>query len=262
MGITGKFCTHYSKLTKALFNVGGASAGAFFISLISGYPLGAKTVADLKKGGLLSSVEAQRACAFCSTVSPVYAITGVGLMAFSNRLFGLLLYTANVISAIIIGVIFSFYKRKEKPTNIISMPIKCDNLFYEGVFTAVNSVLFLGAIIILSTVFCDCLLTLAPFNALIKGFNGVLGNVEITKGVITGFIEYTYGIRIISNVGLNFWSLPTCALLCGFGGISVNLQSICFLKGANIKILPYLLAKIGQGVICFFLGLIFNLFIF
>ena len=261
MNITSKICFKGARLTKRLFRVGGASAGALFTSLLCGYPLGAKCVADLKKGGLLSPTESQRACVFCSSVSPVYVLTGVGLLAFNNRLFGVLILVINLLSCLIMGLTFTFYNRKAKLTDLALLPSNCDNVFYESLFTAISSTLFLGGVIVLSTIVCESLLAFTPFNLLINGVGNLFDSNLLAQGLLTGLVEYTYGIRIIASQGITFWTLPLCSLLCGFGGICVNIQCLFFLKGAKIKIMPYLFSKVGQGLICFLLGLVFNLFI-
>ena len=95
--------------TKKVFNVNGLCGYAFIMSVISGYPVGAQIVADLKNGGLLTDTESTRAAAFCTTSSPVFLIGCVGNIMFKNSLFGLLLFLCNLIAAIINGLIFSFY---------------------------------------------------------------------------------------------------------------------------------------------------------
>ena len=99
-----------------VFNINGAVGYALFISLISGYPIGAKTVADLKNSNALNDTEAVRASAVCSTSSPMFLIGSVGSIMFNDKRFGLSLFLCHVFSVLINGFFFSFYKRKEKNT--------------------------------------------------------------------------------------------------------------------------------------------------
>ena len=112
LNLTGKFCAKLSPLTTNLFKVNGSVGYAYFISLVSGYPVGAKMVSDLYIGKVISNNEAVRASALCSTSSPMFLISSVGAIMFKNSLFGILLFLSNVLSSMIIGIIFSFYNRE------------------------------------------------------------------------------------------------------------------------------------------------------
>ena len=92
LSLTGKLSKKLSPLTKKLFRCGGVSGYLFFISLISGYPTGAKGVADAYSNGLLTKTEAERSSAFCSTSSPAFMISSVGNLTFNSPRFGLLLF--------------------------------------------------------------------------------------------------------------------------------------------------------------------------
>ena len=55
--------------------------------------------------------------------------------------------------------------------------------------------------------------------------------------------------------GLSTYSLAFASSLIAFGGVSVLVQSVCFLKKANVKIPVFLLAKTIQTAISFLLTL-------
>ena len=115
LSVTEKLAAKLSPFTRKVFNTGGITGYAFLMSLISGYPLGAKLVADLKENGLLSRAESVRAAAFCSTSSPMFMISSVGSIMFKSAEFGLCLFLCHLLSAFAVGFIFSFYKRGEHP---------------------------------------------------------------------------------------------------------------------------------------------------
>ena len=111
LSVTGKFFNLFSPLTRKLFFVNGSVAYAFFMSLISGYPIGAKLVSDLRLRNMLTQTEAQRACALCSNSSPVFLIGSVGGIMFNNSVFGIALFASHLLGVLCTGWIFSFYKR-------------------------------------------------------------------------------------------------------------------------------------------------------
>ena len=138
--LTGKIAKKLSPITKKLFRTGGVSGYLFLISLISGYPSGAKGVSDAYSGGLLTKTEAERTSAFCSVSSPAFLISSVGAVMFGNRKLGVLLFFSNLISVCVVGFIFSFYKRNDTPSQCNLQLKKVDNVLYESVYSSVISI--------------------------------------------------------------------------------------------------------------------------
>ena len=261
MQITSKISNKLAFFTKRFFNVGGAVGYAFFMSLVSGYPVGAKIVCDLKEKGLISNSESIRASALCSTSSPMFLINSVGVFMFKNLKFGLSLFLCHLLSAIIVGIIFSFYHKKDKPFNLPYINSKAvDNVLYESAYSAVTSVLIVGAIITIFYLLTNVLFSLGVLSPIVNLFSLVLGNENLAKGLTFGLFECTQGLKVISTLPNSFLALPLSAFICGFGGISVIMQSVAYLKKAKIKTTPFILAKIICAVINFILSIIFALF--
>ncbi len=254
---TSKIANRLSFFTKRIFNVGGAVGYAFFMSLISGYPVGAKLVSDLKEKGLISKTESIRASALCSTSSPMFLINSVGSIMFNSVRFGLTLFLCHFFSSIIVGVIFSFYHRKEKP---LSLPFindkKVDNVLYESAYSSVISILVVGAIITIFYLLTNVLFSLGVLSPIVSAFSFVFGNEILGKGLTFGLFECTQGLKILSTLKGSFLVLPLSTFICGFGGLSVLMQSIAYLKKAKIKTAPFILAKIICAVINFVLSMI------
>lgn len=261
--ITGKIAARISPFTRKVFNVNGNAGYALFISLLSGYPMGAKTVSDLKNSGFIGEAESVRASALCSSSSPVFLIGSVGNITFNDPFFGLCLFAVHLISVLIVGFIFSFYKRKERPQK--SPPVsfkKTDNLLYESVYSSVLSVLVVGGIITVFYLLTEMLAGVGILNALEKPLTAVTGNSALSEGIINGFFECTKGVKILAGNGVSLFTLPITAAVCGFGGLSVIAQSTAFLKKAKIKTAPFLLSKTLAAIINFAIGLIFSLVFF
>ena len=56
----------------------GPGAFPFIMSVLSGYPMGAKVVGDLKRSGEITLREAKRLMSFCSTSGPAFMAGAVG----------------------------------------------------------------------------------------------------------------------------------------------------------------------------------------
>ena len=78
----------------------------------------------------------------------------------------------------------------------------------------------------------------------------------MAKGIVLGTLECTGGLKTLSTLGISTLSLPICALTCGFGGLSVIMQSVAYLKKAKIKTAPFIFSKLLSAVVNFIYALI------
>lgn len=70
-----QFISNYCNcFMRPLFNVPGECAYAFILGLISGYPIGAKIVTDLRNNNLCTKDEAERMLCFTNNSGPLFII--------------------------------------------------------------------------------------------------------------------------------------------------------------------------------------------
>jgi len=82
------------------------------MSVTSGYPVGAKLVADLREDKKITKVEAQRILSFASTSGPLFMIGAVSIGMFNNPSIGPLIAFSHYLGALTLGLIFRFYNLK------------------------------------------------------------------------------------------------------------------------------------------------------
>lgn len=252
----GKLARLFSPISSRVFKVNGACGYAYFMSLIAGYPIGASLIADFKNSHLISTIEAERGSVLCSTSSPAYLISTVGAIMFDSALFGALLFFCHLLSSITIGIIFSFYK-KDKPTLLSAISIdKTDEILFEGITGAVNSTLFVGAIITLFYILTEILYSLGLLNLPITLLTAVFKNEKVSLAIVFSLFENGKGMKVLSTLGISRLSFILSCVLCGFSGLSIILQSVVYLKRAKIKIAPFILSKIMVAIINLVFGLI------
>ena len=86
-----KISHFFYKIMKPAFKVPGSGAYAFILGLISGYPIGAKIVTDLKNSNKCSNSEASRLLAFSNNSGPLFIIGTIGIMMYRSKTIGFLL---------------------------------------------------------------------------------------------------------------------------------------------------------------------------
>ncbi len=125
---------YLSPIMRPLFGVPGEAAFAFLMGMISGYPVGAKIVANFKENGICTEEEAERMLAFTNNSGPLFIIGTVGVSLFGNSLVGILLFVTHILACITVGIVLNIYsKMKDKKANHYS------GNSYSGTYQEKNS---------------------------------------------------------------------------------------------------------------------------
>ena len=255
----GQMC---DKPTKKLFRCGGETAYVFLMSIISGYPVGAKLISELYAEKRIDKYEATRASCLCSTSGPLFVIGTVGTCMFGNKSAGYILFATHIFSALICGKIFCFYGDFNKSYVSRKKQREQKNALYECVYSSIISILVVGGFICVFYVLSDILGDFKITYPLEFVIGKIIGNIN-AQGLIKGLIECTNGCSVLSKSP----SALSVSLACGlisFGGLSVLFQSIVFLKKAKVNVGIFILSKIIQFIVsmllCFIVVSIINVF--
>lgn len=71
-------------LMASLFRLPGCAGSALLLGLVGGYPIGARTAAELYASGDLTRQEAERLLTFCNNSNPVFLISVLGAGVFGS----------------------------------------------------------------------------------------------------------------------------------------------------------------------------------
>ena len=245
-GFAEKISVPLRFLMRPLFNVPGCGAFAFIMGILSGCPVGAKTVADMYERSMCTKAEAQRMLCFCNNSGPLFIIGSVatGMLGFSE--IGLLLYVAHVISAIAVGIIVSGYKRREVINkNIGSTDNVSHNLLGESVTESVSLVGYVCGFVIFFAVAVEIIKQSGIVMLISQHFE----SKSIVSGIIYGMCEMTNGIFSLSALSVTVPQLCAVSFVLGFGGLSVMLQVYGIVKKYNFSFVMFAGAKFVQGII-------------
>ena len=255
------------KIMKPIFNVSGNSFFPFIMGLVSGYPVGAKVVSDLKLQGIITNVEAERLIAFTNNSGPLFILGTVGIGMFKNKTIGILLTATHVLACLSTGFIFRWWKIGEQkikyknmerthiPSKKIISITNLGEIISTSIMNAINIVLMIGGFIVLFSVILSILENsgiLTFFSNLLIPFLSILGiPAYYATGLISGVFEITNGISKIASIPSKSTStnIIICAFLLGFGGVCVCLQILSIISKAKISIKPYLIGKLLQGIL-------------
>lgn len=243
------------KVTKKLFNVSGICSYVFLMSLLSGYPIGAKLTSELFCAGKITQAEATRMNSFCSTSGPLFVVGTVGTTLLGSYVLGIVVLISHILGAILNGICFRFFGKKEK-VEVSTVPLAkkpVDGILAETMYDSIVSILVVGGFVSMFFVVVDLLFhfgILTFFANILANILSIFGiNSSLSTGLVSGFFEVTRGCRDLSSSQANLISLTVCAsFLISFGGLSIHLQSLAFLQKCKTKIGLYFLMKTTQSV--------------
>lgn len=263
-------------LMRPLFNVPGAGAFSFSMSVISGYPMGAKIVSNLREKKLMSKIEAERAICFSSTSGPLFMLGAVSIGIFNNPSIAPLILYPHYLGAITIGIILRFFKRKKDfPTKTkkykidilnslkteLSNDYSIGSVLSNSVKKSISTITLIGGFIIFYSVLTEILFASNSFNQLINFINNIIPikiNIELLQGFITGLLEVTTGCAKIATINIDLiYKILIVNFLIGWSGFSIHSQALTFISKTDIDSKIYLFFKFIHGILASFYGFIF-----
>lgn len=229
----------FEKPFRLLFKVNGISTYIFFMSMLSGFPSGAKYIKELYSDNLINKQEATKLLTFTHFASPLFIIGFIGsLIGIKMALFTLFVhYSTNII----IGVIFRNYSDlNTKKITISQKPFGV--VLNNSIKSTIDTLLMiLGTIIF--------------FNII----NSIIINTNLPilfKYIVNISLEMTNAINYLKEI--NCLNVMLIVMVLSFGGICVHFQVLSIISDTKIKYQPYLLARLLHALISGMLVLFIN----
>lgn len=202
------------------------------MSLISGFPSGAKYTKELLDKDLITTNTANYLIMYTSFPNPIFILGSVS--SILNKALALKILIAIIISNFFIAFLF---RSKIEPSKVFTNHSNSDfslslkNATYSAIKTLLivySSSLFFYLI----TVIINHYITLSPINYII--LNGIF---DLTKGI--------FSTPIIANINIRAIII---LILLSIGSISIHIQTKSIIADTSIKYKNYLLARILQTI--------------
>ncbi|MFW5980030.1 MAG: sporulation integral membrane protein YlbJ [Halanaerobiales bacterium] len=265
-------------LMRPLFKVPGVGAFAMAMGLASGYPIGAKITANLRLKKLCTKTEGERLVSFTNTADPLFMIGAVAVGMFHRADLAIIIAGSHYISSILIGFIMRFYKGNKKShdgnknvkrnnsnNNIFSTAYyelinaryndgrNFGELMGDAVKESIHTLLLIGGFIILFSVITEMIVVTGLVNIIGKAFIIVLQPLKISGEsilpLISGFFEITNGANMASQTTAPLLEkLIITNAVIAWSGLSVHAQVATMVNNTDIKLKPYIFARILQAV--------------
>ena len=219
------------RVTRAILGLSWSEFGVFLMSLISGYPIGARLVSQMYNGGEISRERARQLLMFCVNAGPSFIIIAVGNGMIGYKNAGVILFASHITAAVIICRIVTLKRVSiAKPcTKVAWAPLS--DCFVKAVASAANGMFSICAFVVLFSVVCE-LIRIMPVSA-------------AAKDIICCFAEVTSGLA-----GANV-SIPLISFFLGFSGFSVIFQVMASVGEIGFSFVSLVLSRLAHGVVSF-----------
>ena len=230
-----------SPATRFLFKLPGSASFAIGMGAISGYPMGAKIVCQLRASGELTKNEAQRLLAFSNNAGPLFVLGAVAVGMFGSVYLGYLLLIGHYIGAISLGLLTRLFARKsllksDKLPVLVVNKEPFGQVLGQAVKNSMETLLIIGGFIILFSV----------VSALVTQFSFIGSYVSI---FLASVLEMTGGLGLLAEEELAQNIAAAAGAVLGFGGFSVMFQALSFIGKTDLSPTLYILSKLAHGIL-------------
>lgn len=242
-----------SKPMNKLFHLPGCCGFVLAISLVSGFPSGAKYTKDLVENNLITIKQAERLLTFTHYSNPLFILGMIGSILLNNQKLAYLIMIAHIVSGLLVGIIFrekNYYscENMQKKSNKTSKTF--GQLLTDSIMSSLNTMFLLLGIV---TIFLI-------ISTIIKN---IVSLPPILSTIVSGILEMTQGVKLASLMQTS--ELIKIIIITGiisFGGLSVHMQVLGIISEQKIRYKYFFLARIIHSILAMLLvSIIYILFI-
>ena len=233
-----------SPITEKIFKLSPQTIPVIIMSLIGGFPIGAKMANSLYKNKKITENECQRLIIFCVNGGPAFTINTVGMLFLHSKKAGVILYFSLLLSSLLLGITVSFFSKGERNN------VKIDEDSGDIILSLTSAI-------------SDASYTMISICAFVIIFNGFTNCIEqlglptSANLFINSISEVTKGCLVASKT----MSLPIISAIIGFCGFSVHCQILNYIYDCNLKYTVFFAFRVlnatVSALICHMLLLVF-----
>jgi len=274
----------FEPLMRPLFNVPGAGSFVLSMGLAAGYPMDAVITAKFRRQGMCTRAEGERMLAFSNTADPLFIFGAVAVGMFGMPALSLTLAAAHYLGALLVGLTFRGWARHEdeQPSRQTLAPSqgiwrralsamltarKEDRrplgiVLQEAIRDAVSTLFLIMSFIVLFSVLIRVLDATGIMSVLLWPLKALLPVVGIAPALahslVQGLMEIDIGTAAAAKAHASLLQQAVVvSAIIAWSGLSVQAQVAAVLADTDIRLKPYILARVLHalyaGVLTLFL---------
>ncbi len=280
MGVVHFIGVLLEPLMRPLFNVPGVGAFALSMGLAAGYPMDAVITGKFRRSRMCTRVEGERLLSFTNTADPLFIFGAVAVGMFGRPDLGVTLAIAHYIASFTVGIIFKYYRYYDQPLKDDSKEEACregifrraaralfkarredgrpfGSLMGDAVKESMTTLLMIGGFIMLFSV----LVRMAAVFGILNMVTPVISNIlkifnispDLARAVFDGILEIDLGTMAASRTAVPLVDKAIVASwIIAWSGLSVHGQVASVIHDTDIRIGPYVIARILHGTFAAF----------
>lgn len=238
----------FSLFTERCLALPGPMGCVVLMSAIGGYPVGARLLANLLQRREITEEDAGRMLCFCCNAGPSFLVTAVGVGIFGSRQLGYLLLAAQLLSALLIGLLLSKGHRRRYGRGAPLLPTPFGEAFVQAVNGSVSAMLTICGYVVLFSGMMSVLGYLGLFSSCSRALSRLLPVSEgFLYALLSGLLEVTGGTLSVARLSPGPGAVVLAAFLTAFSGLSVIFQVKSILSGYPIRWGRFYLSRLLHG---------------
>ncbi len=215
-------------IIKRLFGLNYYEFSIFLLSLIGGYPLGARLLNESKSHNAATMIN------YCINAGPAFIILAVGKGVFKNVTVGWVLFLSHILSSILIAL-FLHKKAVYEPPQHKKVSLNIVENFVTSASNAADTVIKICALVIL--------------------FSCIGGYIEHFSTYLSP-LSYLGLLCEVTNAVFKCNNALVVSFLLGFSGFSIWAQIFSLIKGIKINYIKFIFFRLLHGALSSLLTLI------
>lgn len=237
---------YFKNITRKIFHLSENTTFILLMSIISGFPSGAKYIVKDYSNNYITKEEGNQLLLFTHFANPLFVLGTCGILLNSKRLAYKILI-CQLLANIILGILvrpknITITKKKEV---VFSTP-SLISILPDAINEAMEVLIFMLGSITIFQFFTNCFLLFTNESVFLKT-------------IFTGIMDLTSGINLVPTLSI---SIELKALLMlifiTFGSLSVHLQVINAIKNTNLSYTNFFIGRILESIIAIILFLLIN----
>ena len=245
LGLPLRLGRRLSRPAERLFGISGVGATALVVGLCGGYPMGAAYLADMLREGVIREDD---------NSGPAFLVGAVGAGIFGSPRLGLALYGIHALAAVGTGLLLR--RRAPRPSSHkAKTPVSTasfSQLLPEAVQQTVSALLNVCGFVVCFTVFTGLINANGLLDPLVRLFP--LPAQDAVRASLIGFWEIGGGIGALRGLPPTPLNLAIASAMVGWGGVSVQFQTLAVLADSNIKGALHRTGRLSSAVLSFCLS--------
>ena len=237
---TAAVCGRFTgRAGRIVFGMDSEVFPVFLFSMLGGYPVGAKMLADMYSEGRLSKRSAELLSGVCFGAGPAFVTGCISGQLYGSPAAGRIIMLSTISADLITAFALSFVLRRSAESHGTQQRFRLSgSMLTECISSAGRSMAEICFTIAAFSVFSGMLLSSGVLSA---------AGGEITQKLVLTFLDVTAAGELSHG---NYALLPWLSAAVSFGGVCVLFQIAAIVSG-RLSMLPLIVTRLAASVLSF-----------